>query len=39
MFLLDPNGIVGETNLDSANLETKIREVYAPFRKKTAAAK
>lgn len=37
MFLTDPNGIVTETNLDSENLEVKIRETYEPFRKKTAS--
>ncbi len=39
IWLLDPNGIVAETNLDSSNLEAKIREVYGPFRNKPAAAK
>lgn len=39
MFLLDPNGIVAETNLDASNLEAKIREVYEPFRKQNAAQK
>ncbi len=34
MWLLDPNGIVAETNLDAANLEAKLREVYTPFVKK-----
>ena len=34
IWLLDPNGIVAETNLDASNLEAKIREVYAPFYKK-----
>ena len=34
MWLLDPNGIVAETNLDASNLEAKLREVYTPFLKK-----
>ena len=34
MWLLDPNGIVAETNLDATNLEAKLREVYTPFLKK-----
>ena len=37
MFLLDQNGIVTETNLDSGNLEAKIRETHEPFRKKAAS--
>lgn len=37
MFLADPNGIVTEVHLDATNLEQKIRETYAPFRKKPAA--
>jgi len=36
MFLVDPKGVVAETNLDASNLEAKIREVYEPYRKKTA---
>lgn len=39
LFLLDPNGIVAATDLDATNLEAKIHEVYAPYRKKTAASK
>jgi hypothetical protein len=39
MWLLDPNGIVAETNLDASNLEAKIREVYEPFRTKNAPKK
>jgi hypothetical protein len=39
MFLLDPKGVVSETNLDASNLEAKIRETYEPYRKKTAASK
>ena len=39
IWLVDPNGIVAETNLDASNLEARIREVYAPFRAKTAPAK
>ena len=39
IWLLDPNGIVAETNLDASNLEAKIREVYEPFRPKKSAAK
>ena len=34
IWLLDPNGIVAETNLDASNLEAKLREVYTPFLKK-----
>lgn len=34
MWLVDPNGIVAETNLDASNLEAKLREVYTPFVKK-----
>jgi|GEM_PF-224725 len=39
IWLLDPNGIVAETNLDATNLEAKIREVYEPFRTKKPATK
>lgn len=39
MWLLDPNGIVAETNLDASNLEVKIREVYEPFRAKNVQKK
>ena len=34
LWLVDPNGIVAETNLDASNLEAKLREVYTPFLKK-----
>ena len=34
MWLVDPNGIVAETNLDASNLEAKLHEVYTPFAKK-----
>ena len=39
IWLLDPNGIVAETNLDASNLEAKIREVYGAFRAKQAPTK
>ena len=36
MWLVDPNGVVAETVLDSENLESKLREVYLPYLKATA---
>jgi hypothetical protein len=34
IWLLDPNGIVAETNLDASNLDAKLKEVGTPFFKK-----
>ena len=34
IWLLDPNGIVAETNLDASNLDAKLHEVYMPFLKR-----
>ncbi|WP_373652858.1 MULTISPECIES: redoxin domain-containing protein [unclassified Schlesneria] len=34
MWLVDPTGVVAETNLDASNLEAKLREVYTAFSKK-----
>lgn len=39
LWLLDSNGVVAETNLDSSNLEAKIREVYTASRPKQPAQK
>lgn len=34
MWLVDPNGVVAETNLDASNLDAKLKEVGTPFFKK-----
>ena len=36
MWLVDPNGVVAETVLDSENLESKLRDVYLPYIKANA---
>lgn len=33
IWLVDPNGVVAETAIDSKNLEAKLREVYLPYLK------
>ena len=36
IWLVDPNGVVAETAIDSKNLEAKLREVYLPYLKATS---
>jgi hypothetical protein len=36
IWVVDPNGIVAETEVNAENLESKLREVYLPFLKSTS---